>query len=767
MTTITQKIDLTPDQEAELVAQGWTAPVVAPLPTPSPTPAPTPAPSPAPSPSPTATPDFDKRIAALGADLVRSFDFPEVGPQDKGSSPNYGYQLDAGSTGGPPKLDNAFPQIAGNALRFDVPQGAGSNPAGEWYINFSSDLKTRFGAGSSFYVQFRQRFNKAMCEDMVYMDPPTNKYPTGIKQFILSGQDIAGPTYSGEWPATRCDTHTLNDIVCTSFYMWRLSTLYRTSDHTAPSLQDYSVPGQYQWQNRVPGAPMCSWQQTTDGGGTVAAPAVPPACVGWVPDEFMTFQLGMDVGSELGTVTEVGVTVPAWMNTRVRLWIAREGQPSQLVHEWIGALPVDVDFGKLWLGPYMTSANAKPTTPGATSIHDVMSTWYAELIFSKTPILDPGVLTLPPHANDPAPIPTPSPSPTPTPTPTPSPAPAPSPTPTSDLSTLKSGQIRSLGSFNGTNGANGLTYARLEYGSLVSDPARNRILLLGGGGHTMGTSNDAGAFTGKVPFDLLYPSDTADQQAQGFITDTLIYSATNHVAAIHTFLGGCVKGDRYYLMTNGGAGGLHGMSWCDLSTYKWTAIPLEMPWYYVSSAEVDPVSGKIVVIATNKSYYDALWIFDPDANTIQGPIYPVKDSNGFAVQWYSNGTTPPDIIYNSATDTFLLLGSTPNGASELRLDRADFTKSTVTPITVTGDLPTFTEDASAFARLPDGRVAGFVQNGTYRIFDPVAKTWALHQLTNEDGTASTASSTYAYLAHDPVSDCVVFMHKNNVYAFRP
>jgi len=839
-------------------------------------------PIPAPAPVP-ASADFIARSTGTG--VFRAFAFPEVGPQDTGSSPNYGYQLDAGSLGGPPKLDASFSQIAGNALRFDVPSGSGSNPAGEWYINFSADLQTRFGAGQSFFVQWRQRFDKGMCNEMVYMDPPTNANPSAIKQVILSGQDIAGPTYAGSWPATRCDSHTLNNLIVTTYLMYRLPTMYRTTDHTAPSLQDYSVPGQYQWQNKVAGAPMCSWQETTSGGGATVAPAIPPACVGWVPDEFMTFQFCLDVGSVLGTVTEIGVTVPAWMNTRIRLWVAREGKPSILVHDLVFDMPVDADYGKLWLGPYMTSAS--PQSP-----HAPMTTWYGELIFSRDAIPDPVVGTLPigwdsPVASPtpapsppiapspmtdstlpptvttvtlngsvwtlgailagttrqqalrdgvytnidldaywsdgvhlwgnvtdgttalpwyvwsdvqwapnwtgdprvaatptptPTPAPTPAPTPTPTPTPAPTPTPTPSPTPTSPLSSLLSGQVRALGQF--TDGTV-LTYARSEYGGLTADPKRNRILMLGGGGHTAGFTNDAGAFTGKVPFDVLYPSDTpaqlADQQAGvGYIPQSLVYAATNHIPANHTFLAGCVVGDKFYMMTDGGyavAGGSHDMSVFDCMTNLWSPIPATRLWYYVATARADPVSGLILIIAPTPSFYSAFFVFDPFANVITQTTVPVP-------QFALGQTETPEMVYHPGMDKFICIGAAatstvsgtffPAEVHELTFNRADYNASTYTTVSTTGAGPTGTpagttpEPPTCMAYDPTtGLISGMVAGGKAFNYDAPNRVWATKQLLFGDGTAAAMNQAYSYLARDPVSGCILFMDPpNNVYAYR-
>ena len=853
-------------------------------------------PTPAPMPVPTST-DF----AARSAGALRAFDFApgvDIGPDARARGyANFGY------SGDPSSLVPVIDASQGlNALRFDVPGMTGSAASCEWYLNFSPDYKTQFGARSSFFLQWRQRFNQAMCN--VLIEQASGNGQSAIKQVIIAEQDTATRHFDS------CDT---GSIVLTTYLNWRVPMLYH-SCHADYDLNDYRISGHYQYQNIINGVPatvagpFCDYQSLTVGGGSIAPPNVPAACFGWYPDEWMTFMVSVDLGEIGQGPTLMGSNAyQAYLGSRVRLWMGRENQAMRLVHDvpthlWIEDPTLPSQYGKAWFGPYMTGKD-----PALD--HPLMQTWIAEVIVSKDPILDPVTGALSPLGA------------TPTPTPigpegeinvalasagavasasstisaeypasavidneragtkwgagggwndgtsavfpdwvqitfngaqtidrivvytvqdnlaspveptdtlvftkygivdfsvqgwngsawvtlatvtgnnlvkrtvaftavttdririnvtnalagysriteieawgTPSGVVVTPPPPTSTLSSLSPGQIRALGSFNA---GTALTTARLEYGSLVTDAKRNRILLLGGGGHTAGVTNDAGAFTGNAPFDVLYPSDTTDQQALGFITDTLIFSATNHHAAVHTFLGGCVSGDRYYWMNDGGYGSgvKYGMAVCDLTTMLWTAIHAPIPWYYVTSAEADPISGKVIVIGLNipAGYAAQAWLFDPGANTISAPI-------GLAA--FTSNTHPPDIIYDPVSDTFHCIEGTTGAVHELRLDRTNFANSTYTLATVSGDIPPAVdgESSAAFARTPSGSIVGFVTNGTYRTYDPTAKAWALHQLKNEDGTASTDSMSYAYLALDPVSGCVVFMNQSNVFAFKP
>jgi hypothetical protein len=261
------------------------------------------------------------------------------------------------------------------------------------------------------------------------------------------------------------------------------------------------------------------------------------------------------------------------------------------------------------------------------------------------------------------------------------------------LSSLTTGQIRYLGVFNidpATGKSNGLTNARLEYGSLVSDPKRGRIVIGPAGGHTMGFTNDFGAFTGRMPFDLLYPadadsliSDSTTRTAQQ-IPGSLVYADTNHIVATHGFTASCIRGDRLYSMTNGGSLPISApmpFSYCDFTTNLWTPIPLVCPWYYCASAEVDPVSGKIFVLGSKYSGSiggSAAWLFDPDTNALSAAVgcFP-----------FANSTVPPDIFYDQANDRFLCIQGMNATVYQFKLDRTNFANTKFTQLAVGGTLP--------------------------------------------------------------------------------
>jgi hypothetical protein len=93
----------------------------------------------------------------------------------------------------------------------------------------------------------------------------------------------------------------------------------------------------------------------------------------------MTFQVRIKTGPRVND---------EWAGSFVTLWVAREGQSSQLVMDWgaynltAGAASENLKFGKVWLLPYNTGKSTAQNHPTAF-------TWYDELIISQTLIADP------------------------------------------------------------------------------------------------------------------------------------------------------------------------------------------------------------------------------------------------------------------------------------------------------------------------------------------------------------------------------------------
>ncbi len=105
-----------------------------------------------------------------------------------------------------------------------------------------------------------------------------------------------------------------------------------------------------------------------------------PPCALYYADEWLTYQVSIKIGT--------------WYlndgnyhrDSQIRLWVAREGQPSRLVIDFDGYDLANNNpnalYGKLWLLPYHTGKSA-------TQDHEIGYIWYDEIIISTQKISDP------------------------------------------------------------------------------------------------------------------------------------------------------------------------------------------------------------------------------------------------------------------------------------------------------------------------------------------------------------------------------------------
>jgi hypothetical protein len=307
----------------------------------------------------TADGDFAKRCADPG--VVKCVGF------DNASDIAGVWGNNSGLTPGPamPTLDPAVRASGGSALKFTVPSQTADNTSGAYFTNFSSDLSTQFGENSEFFIQWRQRFSPEFIS--TYYEGNA-----GIKQAIITTGDQPGKIFAS------CES---TGIVVTSYFQNRFTYMYQSctgsASHGAYDAFFEPVRGSgtsgeaidWKLQNARP-APYCLWKN-----GTFFAPS--GNCFGWFPNEWMTFQIHIKTGPRVGD---------EFVNSYVDLWVAREGQPSELVVRWgpynLSAAPGEM-YGKIWLTPYQTGKNPAQVTP-------VAYTWYDELIISRTKIADPG-----------------------------------------------------------------------------------------------------------------------------------------------------------------------------------------------------------------------------------------------------------------------------------------------------------------------------------------------------------------------------------------
>jgi hypothetical protein len=256
--------------------------------------------------------------------------------------------------------DTAIKASGEASLKFTVPSNSGADTSGSYFTNFSSDLSLQFGENSEFYVQWRQRFSPEFLNNMS---------GGGWKQIIIGTGDKPGTWYSS------CSAL---EIVVNNNYYRGFPQMYHSCEGSAshgpydPFQQPYGAYD-FKLQNGRP-APFCLYSQKNSS-------YFPPTgnCFGYASNEWMTFQIRVRTGPRVGN---------EFVNSYVTLWVARQGQPSQLVIDWgpynlaAGAASDNQRYGKIWLTPYNTGKS--PSVSHATAY-----TWYDELIISRNKIADP------------------------------------------------------------------------------------------------------------------------------------------------------------------------------------------------------------------------------------------------------------------------------------------------------------------------------------------------------------------------------------------
>jgi hypothetical protein len=312
---------------------------------------------------------FAARIATAGVIRHFAFDSPShlgAGPNGFGYGYNYGWYDDGG--GGGPDLDHPVydssvaPPGGGGSLRFELDEKRGG---GAWVTNFSSDLQTRFNAGDEFFCQWRQRF------DINYLGPNVSYYGAR-KQVLISSGDTAY-TVAGIAGSCRCIEF------CVQSYEFNTAsgaynTLFPIAYHRCPNCGGTlnlteTHPQQFLLlQNMMP-APYCGYENVNNNTNGTNLPT--GNCFVYVPNEWMTFQVGITCGAR------VGETVP---NSRFRLWGQRQGQASVPIIDRTLTLAFpsnDPGYGKFWFTNY-----------NAVARNNLWRTWVSELIISTRRIPD-------------------------------------------------------------------------------------------------------------------------------------------------------------------------------------------------------------------------------------------------------------------------------------------------------------------------------------------------------------------------------------------
>jgi hypothetical protein len=299
--------------------------------------------------------DFAARCATPG--VIRCYGFDNPADADQYIRKSWSVPVKYGT------IDPDVRASGAGSLRFLIPSKSGSGDSGSFSINFSKDLSAQFGEGDEFYIQWRQRFSRELL---------TTHFEggDGWKQVIIADGDKPG-----QKPADAC---TQLQIVLQNVSQRGVPQLYHSCGEKDGQYEPLNVyrNGKYEIQNAT--KPPCKWQEVKS-----------PPCVGYKPDQWMTFQIHVKIGTWYKNDKKYH------RDSTVQLWVAEEGESSRLA---IDFSPTSGDaggydlanenpankYGKIWLTPYHTHKDG-------TQVHPTMYTWYDELIISRKRIPDPGV----------------------------------------------------------------------------------------------------------------------------------------------------------------------------------------------------------------------------------------------------------------------------------------------------------------------------------------------------------------------------------------
>ena len=274
--------------------------------------------------------------------------------------------------------DTSIKASGDSSLRFTIPSNSGSDSSGTYFTNFSKDLSVQFDAGQEFFVQWRQRFSPEFI---------TTQYTGGggFKQIIVG---------TGDQPGTIFSSCSSLELPLFNYGQNGFPVMYNSCAGSAshgPFDGFYEPFGAYDFklQNGRP-SPGCLYSQKS---GYFAPTG---NCFGYVANEWMTFQMHVKIGTWYKNDSRYHG------DSTIRLWVARERQPSKLVvnlspepailfgmqipgsgtgYDLANSNP-DARYGKLWLLPYNTNKDSSASHPTAY-------TWYDELIVSTKRIPDP------------------------------------------------------------------------------------------------------------------------------------------------------------------------------------------------------------------------------------------------------------------------------------------------------------------------------------------------------------------------------------------
>ena len=334
--------------------------------------------------------------------------------------------------------------------------------------------------------------------------------------------------------------------------------------------------------------------------------------------------------------------------------------------------------------------------------------------------------------------------------------------PVTDLSTLGSNTARDLGAYNCANvAADSISCRAITDYSGFSYDAKRRQMLMFGGGHSATMRDDVDEFsfttlkwksTTPTPnvsttCDVMWvsgPEDNYDENT-GHATSRHTYdlrAVTKDGSELVILKPGDIPGNqctqpRYKASTSRGLIAHYNI---DNKTWRFT---VKVAWDRYSASELDPVSGKIIVL----DYRSGIWAYDPVTGST--PIKILPFSNG--KMGYAN-----NLVYFPPNDKFYYFNSSAGRVWEVSLTR-NGDKLTHASIQEVGNGTGPKLPETGFAYDAANRViGGGVHKNQFHVFDPATGEWTATTIQVEGG-GKIGTQAYHALDYDPVANVYIFI----------
>jgi hypothetical protein len=301
---------------------------------------------------------------------------------------NFGQYPDGNGSFANITRDTTTPAEGGSSMLFTIPSLSPANASGQWFTNFSPDLSVQFGAGQTFYIQWRQRFspcylfngaNDAAC--LANGTPRTFAGGLGWKLAQIETGDIPGCTPSHSTSDVCAQNCTDLEIVTQNTYHRGFVQMYNScgtsTSHPNPywPFEEPYGASDFKMENAMP-APYCLYST----GPTY------PGCYHFIANEWLTFYEVITLGPRGSSGND------EWINSTVQLFVARDGGQYTQVFNFepsppgialvAGPAASNQKYGKIWFTTYNTSKDPTVSQP-------VAYTWFDSLIISTQPIAPP------------------------------------------------------------------------------------------------------------------------------------------------------------------------------------------------------------------------------------------------------------------------------------------------------------------------------------------------------------------------------------------